>query len=80
MVIIRIVILIIACFNDFNLPGQSLTLQIITEFPAQLFPPFCGAGALQYLVLVPPPQLTPQLDHAPQTPLTGTYIYTSRDI
>ena len=47
--------------------GQLCVLQLwlSDEDPEQSFPPYCGDGFVQVLVLVcvPPPQSTEQLDH-----------------
>jgi hypothetical protein len=52
--------------------GQSCSLQevVLVSSPRQSAPPFEGGGLLQSLVLVlfPPPQVTVQLEKAPQFP------------
>ncbi len=52
----------------FKLPLQTLELQASDEGPEQSVPPLSGAGLLHCLVLVPPAQLTLQVDHPPQEP------------
>ena len=46
-------------------------LQDWEESPEQFAPPLAGAGLLQLLLWVPPPQLAEQADQSDQPPFTG---------
>ena len=47
-------------------------LHVDRDKPKQFLPPFAGAGLVQVLVLVPPPQVLVHDDHQVNLPCTGT--------
>lgn len=51
--------------------AHACVLQLWLEEPLQVAPSFSGAGLVQLLVWVPPPQLTEQLDQSDHPPSTG---------
>ena len=54
--------------------AQAIVLHAWVLAPLQLVPPQDGAGLVQVLVWVPPPQLTLHPLHSDQPPLTGLHV------